>query len=137
MGVLLSKVFSRIFGWQKEVRVLVLGLDNAGKTTILYKLHSPNVVMRTMPTIGFNVETIKVKNLTFQGALAANAHVAALCAAAPRRANAPPRLAPNEHARAPPLSRSTQSHACFAAGFRAGPLRAASSPLRARDRARC
>jgi len=50
-----------------QVRVLILGLDNAGKTTILYKLHSPNQVIRTMPTIGFNVETIKVKNLTFQG----------------------------------------------------------------------
>jgi len=64
MGLLFSKIFSSLFG-NKEVRVLILGLDNAGKTTILYKLHSPNRVIRTMPTIGFNVETVVYKNLNF------------------------------------------------------------------------
>jgi len=64
MGLLFSKVFTSLFG-NKEVRVLILGLDNAGKTTILYKLHSPNRVIRTMPTIGFNVETVVYKNLNF------------------------------------------------------------------------
>jgi len=47
------------------VRVLILGLDNAGKTTILYKLYSPDRVVRTMPTIGFNVESVVYKNLNF------------------------------------------------------------------------
>jgi ADP-ribosylation factor-like protein 1 len=65
MGGLLSRVFEKVFG-HKQVRVLILGLDNAGKTTILHKLHNPNQVMRTMPTIGFNMETIEVKNLSFQ-----------------------------------------------------------------------
>ncbi len=65
MGILLSRVFGGLFG-PKEVRVLILGLDNAGKTTILYKMHSPDQVMRTTATIGFNVESISVKNLTFQ-----------------------------------------------------------------------
>ena len=36
-----------------------------GKTTILYKLYAPNRVIRTMPTIGFNVETVTYKNLNF------------------------------------------------------------------------
>lgn len=30
-------MFSRFFGWDKEVRILILGLDGAGKTTILYR----------------------------------------------------------------------------------------------------
>ena len=42
----------------KEVRVLILGRDNAGKTTILYKLQMGEVVT-TVPTIGFNVETVQ------------------------------------------------------------------------------
>lgn len=49
----------------KEVRVLVLGLDNAGKTSILYRLQLGNVV-QTVPTVGFNLETVVYKNITFQ-----------------------------------------------------------------------
>eukprot|EP00887_Chlorella_sp_A99_P006105 scaffold22.g6105.t1 len=48
-----------------EARILVLGLDNAGKTTILYRLHVGEVV-QTIPTIGFNVETVTYKNIKFQ-----------------------------------------------------------------------
>lgn len=64
MGLLIGKLFGKLFG-KKEVRVLILGLDNAGKTTILYKLYAPDRVIRTMPTIGFNMETVVYKNLQF------------------------------------------------------------------------
>jgi len=39
----------------------MLGLDSAGKTTILYKF-KVGVVVPTIPTIGFNVETLDYKN---------------------------------------------------------------------------
>ena len=42
----------------------MLGLDNAGKTTILYKLKLGKT-SKTVPTVGFNVETVKHKNVTF------------------------------------------------------------------------
>eukprot|EP01004_Peranema_trichophorum_P008911 NODE_7659_length_754_cov_28.954041_g7045_i0.p1 GENE.NODE_7659_length_754_cov_28.954041_g7045_i0~~NODE_7659_length_754_cov_28.954041_g7045_i0.p1 ORF type:complete len:180 (-),score=20.11 NODE_7659_length_754_cov_28.954041_g7045_i0:151-690(-) len=64
MGNLFSTLFGKLFGG-KEVRILILGLDNAGKTTILYKLQLGDVVT-TIPTIGFNVETIKYNNIKFQ-----------------------------------------------------------------------
>ncbi|TRX91133.1 hypothetical protein FHL15_007921 [Xylaria flabelliformis] len=49
---------------KKEIRILILGLDNAGKTTLLYRLKIGEVVT-TIPTIGFNVESVSYKNLNF------------------------------------------------------------------------
>eukprot|EP00494_Astrolonche_serrata_P027974 UN28239 len=49
---------------KKEMRILMVGLDAAGKTTILYKLKLGEVVT-TIPTIGFNVETVEYKNISF------------------------------------------------------------------------
>ncbi|KXZ49908.1 hypothetical protein GPECTOR_19g359 [Gonium pectorale] len=46
------------------MRVVMLGLDAAGKTTILYKLHIGEV-LTTVPTIGFNVEKVQYKNVVF------------------------------------------------------------------------
>ena len=50
---------SKIFG-NREMRILMLGLDAAGKTTILYKLKLGQSVT-TIPTVGFNVETVSYK----------------------------------------------------------------------------
>ena len=45
-------------------RVLMVGLDNAGKTTILYKLALDEIVS-TIPTVGLNIETITYKDIKF------------------------------------------------------------------------
>ncbi|CAE8606606.1 unnamed protein product [Polarella glacialis] len=58
-----SKLFAKLLGKQ-EMRILMVGLDAAGKTTILYKLKLGEVVT-TIPTIGFNVETVEYKNISF------------------------------------------------------------------------
>ncbi|OAY81803.1 ADP-ribosylation factor-like [Ananas comosus] len=63
MGQALRKLFDSFFG-VKEMRVVMLGLDAAGKTTILYKLHMGEV-LSTVPTIGFNVEKVQYKNVVF------------------------------------------------------------------------
>ncbi|XP_034395036.1 ADP-ribosylation factor 2a [Cyclopterus lumpus] len=58
-----ASLFKGMFG-KKEMRILMVGLDAAGKTTILYKLKLGEVVT-TIPTIGFNVETVSYKNISF------------------------------------------------------------------------
>ncbi|KAH7729528.1 ARF-3 protein [Aphelenchoides avenae] len=63
MGLTISSLFGRLFG-KKQVRILMVGLDAAGKTTILYKLKLGEIVT-TIPTIGFNVETVEYKNISF------------------------------------------------------------------------
>lgn len=50
MGNSFRKMFDRLFG-NREMRVVMLGLDAAGKTTILYKLHIGEI-LSTVPTIG-------------------------------------------------------------------------------------
>ena len=42
---------------QREVRILLLGLDNAGKTTILKKLSEEDIT-HIMPTQGFNIKSL-------------------------------------------------------------------------------
>ena len=63
MGLLASKVWN-YFTSIKDCRIILLGLDAAGKTTITYKMKLGEVLSST-PTIGFNVETIEFRNIKF------------------------------------------------------------------------
>jgi len=53
MGNIFEKLFRGLFG-KKEMRILMVGLDAAGKTTILYKLKLGEIVT-TIPTIGISL----------------------------------------------------------------------------------
>ncbi|KAL9349365.1 hypothetical protein Peur_056620 [Populus x canadensis] len=64
MDLLFNRMFSSLF-CNKEARILVPGLDNAGKTTILYRLQIGEVVSM-IPMIKFNVETVQYNNIKFQ-----------------------------------------------------------------------
>ncbi|KAH7924222.1 ADP-ribosylation factor [Leucogyrophana mollusca] len=73
MGMLLSRLPGLLDYFKKDVRILMcaeltssrqIGLDGAGKTTILYRLKLGEVVT-TVPTIGFNIETVEHKHITF------------------------------------------------------------------------
>jgi ADP-ribosylation factor 6 len=86
MGAQISKIKDKVLG-TKEVRVLMLGLDAAGKTSMwfdatsfsgtlltaphlfskatLYRLKGTNQELTTIPTVGFNVETVQYKRTKF------------------------------------------------------------------------
>ena len=58
MGLWMTKLMNLMGSFsEKQARILMLGLDAAGKTTLLYKLKL-NETVATIPTIGFNVETV-------------------------------------------------------------------------------
>eukprot|EP01125_Pyxidicula_operculata_P008346 TRINITY_DN2809_c1_g1_i2.p1 TRINITY_DN2809_c1_g1~~TRINITY_DN2809_c1_g1_i2.p1 ORF type:complete len:179 (+),score=29.80 TRINITY_DN2809_c1_g1_i2:85-621(+) len=61
MGAIIAKKISKI---KKDTQILMVGLDAAGKTTVLYKLKLGEIVT-TIPTIGFNVESMQYKKVKF------------------------------------------------------------------------
>eukprot|EP01084_Bolivina_argentea_P319747 554607_1 len=63
MGSFFGKMLTKLVA-KEEMRILMVGLDAAGKTTMLYKLKLGEVIT-TIPTIGFNVETVQYKNISF------------------------------------------------------------------------
>jgi ADP-ribosylation factor protein 1 len=64
MGQLWTKLQSLIGAIPEDKRILMLGLDAAGKTTVLYNLKLGET-LTTIPTIGFNVETVEYKKVSF------------------------------------------------------------------------
>mmetsp|Transcript_15039 Transcript_15039/g.17908 ORF Transcript_15039/g.17908 Transcript_15039/m.17908 type:complete len:181 (+) Transcript_15039:79-621(+) len=64
MGLTLSSFFNSFRLGNLDKRIVLVGLDAAGKTTILFKLKLGETV-HTCPTIGFNVETVQYKKLSF------------------------------------------------------------------------
>uniref|UniRef100_A0A1I7UHM9 ADP-ribosylation factor-like protein 5B n=1 Tax=Caenorhabditis tropicalis TaxID=1561998 RepID=A0A1I7UHM9_9PELO len=63
MGLIMAKLF-RSWWEGKKYKIIVVGLDNAGKTTILYNYVTKDQV-ETKPTIGSNVEEVSYRNLDF------------------------------------------------------------------------
>ncbi|KAJ9456269.1 ADP-ribosylation factor-like protein 2 [Diplonema papillatum] len=48
---------------EKEMRILMLGLDNAGKTTIVKKFNNEDI-NTISPTLGFNIQSLQYKEYT-------------------------------------------------------------------------
>ena len=63
MGNLFAKLWAKLAG-DRELKILMLGLDGAGKTTAFYQFKFGEPVC-TVPTIGFNFECVEYKNLKF------------------------------------------------------------------------
>lgn len=58
MGSFFSSIFS-LFSANKSYKLLILGLNNAGKTSILYHLQLGHAIT-TQPTLGGNTETLTI-----------------------------------------------------------------------------
>ncbi|OIR58069.1 MAG: ADP-ribosylation factor-like protein [Amphiamblys sp. WSBS2006] len=67
MGSIFSRIFDRLWS-DREYRMLILGLDGAGKTTVFYRLQLGESAQNipTIPTVGFNVESMSIRNVKFQ-----------------------------------------------------------------------
>ncbi|CAL6071171.1 ADP-ribosylation_factor [Hexamita inflata] len=63
MGSQFSEIFGKLIS-KKDISILMLGLDAAGKTSIFYKLNIGETIV-SLPTIGFNVEKVEYKNIKF------------------------------------------------------------------------
>lgn len=63
----LWKALSDWFGSKKKkAKILCVGLDNSGKSTILKQFKAKNALtFETAPTLGFNVETFQKSNIKF------------------------------------------------------------------------
>mmetsp|Transcript_116594 Transcript_116594/g.363081 ORF Transcript_116594/g.363081 Transcript_116594/m.363081 type:complete len:185 (+) Transcript_116594:87-641(+) len=61
-------LFKRLFGSfgvKKKVRIVVVGLDNSGKTTILNCLKPKKASLETVPTVGFSTEEFQKHGVNF------------------------------------------------------------------------
>ena len=65
MGFILSKIIEFFTKSRNNFKIIILGMQNAGKTTILYRL-SLGQFVKTTPTIGSNLEELTYNNVKFQ-----------------------------------------------------------------------
>ena len=65
MGFIFSKILDFFSRSRSNFKIIILGIQNAGKTTILYRL-SLGQLVQTTPTIGSNVEEISYNNVKLQ-----------------------------------------------------------------------
>ncbi|GAB68166.1 ADP-ribosylation-like factor [Plasmodium cynomolgi strain B] len=56
--MVLLKILKKIKEKQKNIRIIILGLDNAGKTTIVKRLLGEDIY-KVSPTFGFTIETLQ------------------------------------------------------------------------------
>lgn len=69
-GMTLESMFQSVeWIWKsfhQETSIVILGLDAAGKTAILYSLQLGEAISYTIPTVGFNVEEINIEHLSIK-----------------------------------------------------------------------
>ena len=56
----------RALFWNKEIEISIVGLQNAGKTTLVNTLATGKFDQDTIPTIGFNHRQLKKGNVSMK-----------------------------------------------------------------------
>ncbi|CAH8336712.1 unnamed protein product [Eruca vesicaria subsp. sativa] len=64
MGTTLGKPFAGLFP-EIEPRIVFFGLPGTGKSSILHKLKTGEMLSTNMPTVGLDMESFKYKNSSF------------------------------------------------------------------------
>ena len=66
MGGVFSAIWGLLYEQEKEVKLALIGLDGAGKTTLVHRLVDGNWRGQTAPTIGIETKEVKVGNITIK-----------------------------------------------------------------------
>ena len=61
MGFSVSFLLKKL--WRKKAEIVLVGLDNAGKTTLIKLLSDDKFPVQTLPTLGFNLHVMYKNNL--------------------------------------------------------------------------
>ncbi len=64
MGIF-KRLFGGIVGPKQKMKVLLVGLDNSGKSTVLNVMKPKKASMETVPTVGFVEETFTKNAVQF------------------------------------------------------------------------
>lgn len=66
MGALFTHLETFWQSFHRDSAILILGLDNAGKTATLYAMKLGEAIEYTVPTIGFNLEEVSIGNINIK-----------------------------------------------------------------------
>lgn len=67
MGNWISDAWTRLFETQRELKLVIVGLDYAGKSTLLHKIrYNENKEKEEVPTVGANTEDFQIKNVNLK-----------------------------------------------------------------------
>ena len=62
----MSAIWNMLFEQEKEIKLALVGLDGAGKTTIVRCLVEGSFKGQTAPTIGIETQELKINNITIK-----------------------------------------------------------------------
>ena len=66
MGSFFSSVVKKLFGSKKELKLMIVGIEASGKSSILSKIKGTIGIPEVKPTIGYDLEEVKFKKVSLR-----------------------------------------------------------------------